>query len=153
MNSASGTLREINSPTAMRRFFLLLMIALLPLRSWAGDVMALSMSAPTPALAVSMATQTLTAPPVVALAQQASADMKDCPGHSDSSSETALAGAAAVDDGPCKTCVSCQICHSMVLVNVDVAALAAQDANRLKSPSAVSFASAALADSVKPPIS
>ena len=127
----------------MHRLLIILMIALLPLRSWAGDVMAVSMSAHALA-AASVASLATVAP-------QASADMQDCAGHADTPSDTTTAG--TVDNGHCKTCVTCQICHSIALVNVDVESLAAPDVGRLKSPSATPFASAMLADSVKPPIS
>ena len=124
----------------MRHYLIILMIALLPLRIWAGDVMSVSMSA-----------QALTAASVEIVAPQASGGMEDCAGHPDSVGEAAKAGAA--DDGHCKTCVSCQICHSVALVSMDVLASGPPHANRLKSPSAAIFVSATLADSVKPPIS
>jgi hypothetical protein len=128
----------------MRHYLIILMIALLPLRSWAGDVMA-----------VSMATQVVTSAGADVAAQRASADVKDCAGHSGSHSETTTAGAdvGLADDGHCKTCVTCQICHSVALVSLDVLTSGAPEASRLKSPSAATFASAPLADSVKPPIS
>ena len=124
----------------MRRYLIILMIALLPLRSWAGDVMAVSMSV-----------QALTAASSDIVVQQASGAMEDCAGHPDSESEALMEGAA--DDGHCKTCVTCQICHSVALVSIDVLASGPSDVNRLKSTSASTFASATLADSVKPPIS
>lgn len=124
----------------MHRFLIILMIALLPLRSWAGDVMALSMS-----------THALTAASTNILVKQASGGMEDCAGHSAFQSETAHTG--AVDDGHCKTCVTCQICHSVALVNIPLLASDTPEVNHLKSPSAIPFASATLADRVKPPIS
>ena len=125
----------------MRHYLIILMIALLPLRSWAGDVMAVSMS--TQALTVATANSVV--------AQQASVDTKDCVGHSASHSEATMA--TTVDDGHCKTCVTCQICHSVALVSIDVLASGTPEANRLKSLSSATFASATLADAVKPPIS
>jgi hypothetical protein len=124
----------------MRRFSIILMIALLPLRSWAGDLMAVSMSV-----------QALTPTSADIVVRQASGAMEDCAGHADSASEAAMAEAA--DDGHCKTCVTCQICHSVALVNIDVLASDPIHVNRLKSLSSSTFASATLADSVKPPIS
>lgn len=124
----------------MRRFFILLMIALLPLRSWAGDVMAVSMSV-----------QALMQASSDTVVRQVSGAMEDCAGHPDSVGEAPTAGAA--DDGNCKTCVTCQICHSVAVVSIDVLARGLPEVSRLKSTSASTFASATLADSVKPPIS
>ncbi len=124
----------------MRRFFIIFMIALLPLRSWAGDLMAISMS-----------TYALAAANANIVVKQVSSGMEDCAGHSGSHAEAAMPNAS--DDGHCKTCVTCQICHSVALVNMDVLASGPPDASRLKSLSTATFASATLADSVKPPIS
>ncbi len=124
----------------MRHYLIILMIALLPLRSWAGDVMA-----------VSMATQALTTANAELVVKHVATDMQDCAGHSGSAND--LPEAAASDEGHCKTCVTCQICHSVALVSIDVLASDPPDVNRLKSTSASTFASATLADSVKPPIS
>ena len=124
----------------MRRFLVILMIALLPLRSWAGDLMAVSMS-----------THVVTAASANSVVKQASGGMEDCASHSVFQSETPETG--AVDDGHCNTCVTCQICHSVALVNVSLPASCAAEANHLKSISVIPFASATLADSVKPPIS
>lgn len=122
----------------MRRLFIILMIVLLPLRSWAGDLMALS----THAVAVASS-------PVVA--KHASVDAKDCVDHMAPSVETADARAA--DDGHCKTCVTCQICHSALLVTIASVPTSTSGASHLKVPVAAGFASAQLANSVKPPIS
>ena len=124
----------------MRRLFIILMIVLLPLRSWAGDLMAVSMSAHAVAVASS---------PVVA--KHAAVDAKDCADHVAPFVETADSGAA--DDGHCKTCVTCQICHSALLLSVATVATSAPGASHLKPPVAAGFASAQLANSVKPPIS
>jgi hypothetical protein len=124
----------------MRRFLIILMIALLPLRSWTGDLMAVSMS-----------THALTAANANIVVKQVSSGMEDCAGHSGSHAEAAMPNAS--DDGHCKTCVTCQICHSVALVNIDVLASDPSHVNRLKSTSASTFASAPLAGSVKPPIS
>lgn len=124
----------------MRRYIVILMILLLPLRSWAGDLMA-----------VLMTTQALSAASASVVALQASSDVNECAGHSAVQSETPDTG--AVEDGHCNTCVTCQICHSVALVNISLPSLGEPAASHVRSSSPASFASATLADSVKPPIS
>lgn len=128
------------SLTTMRRILIILMIALLPLRSWAGDLMAVSMS-----------TEALTVASASIAVHQVTADTKDCAGHSGPQSLTS--DAIALDDSHCKTCVTCQICHSVALVNLATVASNTAPRNLRTTPIASIFASATLATSVKPPIS
>lgn len=123
----------------MRHYLVILMIALLPLRSWAGDVMAVSMS-----------TQALTTVSTELVVKHDSAAVEDCAGHSGSASD--VSEAATAEDGHCSNCVTCQICHSVALVSIGVASAGTPEANRLGVSTAATFASAPLADSVKPPI-
>jgi hypothetical protein len=90
----------------MRTLFLALMIALLPLRGWVGDVMA-----------VELAQQSM------AGAHQAMSAMADC--HEGHAGHAPMAQAApqAQPDGEhttadCSTCTVCQICHSVALASV-----------------------------------
>ena len=119
----------------MRRLFLILMIALLPLRAWAGDVMAVGM------MTVNLATHV------------------PCAGH-DASEPGALErspdSTEVADVSPsahCETCVACQICHSVALANPAI--LQAPAVTSPVQPASLStrFASALLAISLKPPIS
>jgi hypothetical protein len=131
----------------MRRFLIVLMIALLPLRSWAGDLMGVSMS-----------TQMLTTASANiaakhADAKHASADMKDCADHAGLHSAATSGDPEGTDDAHCKTCVTCQICHSVLLVDIALPTSVAPVPERLKAPSDATFVSATLADSAKPPIS
>ena len=123
----------------MRRILIILMIALLPLRSWAGDLMAVSMS-----------TEALTVATASIAVHQASADAKDCAGHSGPQSLTS--DAIALDDGHCETCVACQICHSVAFVNVISVPHGALEGTVEETLLSSRFASATLADCVKPPI-
>ena len=133
----------------MRRFFVILLIALLPLRSWAGDLMALSMS-----------TQVLQAANVQLVASQRASADENCPGHTNAKNSEFLqtsvdAGTSQAADGDehCKSCVSCQICHSVALVNVISVPHGALEGTLKETLLSSRFASATLADCVKPPIS
>lgn len=131
----------------MCRIFILLMIALLPLRSWAGDWMAVSMSTEV----LQGVAVTAVAIPLVTARHLPLVDAQDCAGHSGSQSNSAEF--ATVDNGHCKTCVSCQICHSVALVEIVLLATGAPEVHHLIAASASPFASASLADTIKPPIS
>ena len=140
----------------MRRFLLILLIALLPIRGFAGGVMAVEMS-----------TQTLNAINMVAGYAYPSGDSglfdgqtldltaPECPGHSEAASGVAAHSHDTQDttDDHCKNCSVCQICNSLAIagsVAIPAGLLPAQAPRR---GVGVSFASAALAASLKPPIS
>lgn len=156
--------------TRMRRIFLVLMIVLLPLRGWVGDVMA-----------VEMASQSSNATESVAnYASHTRATAKfdgkytplahvECPGHAATALEsaadwtggTALAGVVDAGDattdgaakGKCNTCGACQLCHTVALANTVAARLADFTPDTLPSIGSTRFASALTALSQKPPIS
>lgn len=130
----------------MRRFFIVLMIALLPLRSWAGDVMGFEMVAGQLAGAV----------------QTASKTTPDCHGQN---AELSIAGSAdsaaangietteSMADGRCDTCGTCQICHSVALIDFSFFQMPSLVGSNVLSSDSKSFASAPRALSLKPPIS
>lgn len=128
----------------MHRLIVILMIALLPLRTWAGDIMAIQMAAPT------HAEQSTTVSDTASSVHEMQTVEADCPGHSASA-----AGGVSPDSSPdaCSTCVTCQICHS-VAIAVSVPDLLAQ-ASFAQAPAfdTPHFTSAEPALSQKPPIS
>ena len=126
----------------MRHLFVILMVVLLPLRSWAGDWMAISMSTEVLQGAAAIAVTATYSPSV---------DTQDCAGHSGSQSDAAEA--TTVDTDHCSTCVSCLICHSAAMMDITLISVDAPELHRLTAASASPFASASLADTVKPPIS
>jgi hypothetical protein len=133
----------------MRHLIVIIMIALLPIRSWAGDMMAVSMS-----------TQALRLATSVAVSSESSGAVEDCPGHSDARNAIPLAhGAEDVGsqttsgDGHCKTCVTCQICHSAAHLSDFSIVQVAPEGRLQEAPFISTFLSATLADCVKPPIS
>ncbi len=123
----------------MRRFFVILLIVTLPLRAWAGDLMAVGMLA----INVNM--------PEVAQLPCAGHDAGELGvlQHSPDSTEASEVSPSA----HCDTCVACQICHSVALASPAILqAPAVTTPAQLASPAA-RFASALLAISLKPPIS
>ena len=153
------------------------MIALLPLRGWAGEVMATDMASTQVArahLQVKSATESGAARAHIdwatatfrgkktnfeiqkRLFQAADAqpstqatEMHDCEGHAKGDKTTG----AMADDASCDSCMTCQVCHTVALFHISAAfSLAFSPAFHLR-PTAADFASAAAALSQKPPIS
>ena len=127
----------------MRRCILILMIALLPLRVWAGG-----------AMVVGMAAQQLVANANGFIA--AAAPQSDCAVHSH-------AAAAAVNDqeeaqgapadAQCSTCTSCQVCSSTALLVQTGAHAGNALSHSVPVIVGAAFTSAAPAPGLKPPIS
>ena len=148
----------------MRRFFLVLMIALLPLRGWMDAAMATEMVAPAGSAWAASA---------VSIEQQRAADVTQGQAHAHSAAphthagteqiatvsaspgcaDHAGSGHAPTDNSHCKSCVVCQACNAVGLA-FPAAMSSDFHATPEKSPYMVSsFASADRALSLKPPIS
>ena len=113
--------------------FISLLVVLLPLRGWAGNIMAVDMAA-TAAMQVNMANvSNQTAMPV------------DCAMYSQPSADDAATS--------CGSCDTCELC--LAVANLTHATWAASPFMRHTSPlaSSASFSSANTASSLKPPIS
>ena len=147
----------------MRRWLLILMVALLPLRGWVGDVMAMEMAAGSLAHVGSgthFATDSIannqepTGTQALFDSESVSQKHADCPGHAEAAVAEADASAAG-DSGHdgCSACTSCQVCHSVALAGV----VEASPSNVLHfgtpHTSETNFASALPARGFKPPIS
>lgn len=143
----------------MRILLLALMIALLPLRGWVGDAMAMEMVASAlndTEIAMDFAAPHAdnTRPKGEYHAQATAMAHADCPGHT----AMATSGDSPTDDShpvhaaDCATCAACQICHTVALTpvawHIGTYALPAVQ------PQASShhFASAERAPGFKPPI-
>ena len=120
----------------MRRLFIILMIALLPLRSWAGDAMTLQM-------AVGQLTSS---------AQATTQMVADCHGQNAELSNAGSANDSAAD-GRCDTCGTCELCHSVALADFSFSELPSLSAPSFLSSDSTGFASAPRALNLKPPIS
>lgn len=123
-----------------RYLLVALMIVLLPLRGWAGNIMA-----------VEMASMTIVQAKVTVDVSQA-AMSADCPMLSQISSEVGGDQHEAAAPAGC-SCDTCELC--LVVANLQFASWSAQQPMRHVSPLACSpsFSSAAEALSFKPPIS
>ena len=148
----------------MRRLFLITMIALLPLRGWVGDAMAMEMAIDMPVQMAMAVQKTSPLNTIISVADQAhptratghfgsenaAATHAECPGHSAMASGDATDNAAS---GHCNTCGACQICHTVALAGT-VLFNPPQAISVLPLPlGSTRFASALPALSLKPPIS
>ena len=117
----------------MIRFFILLMIVLLPLRGWAGDQMGVQMGVQMGARMVMPA---------------------DCPMasmHADAANPDADAASNTAADSEC--CTSCDLCLPMSVLSVPQFALMACTGQVAPLVAGVGFLSAAPMHPFKPPIS
>lgn len=127
----------------MRVLILALMIALLPLRSWAGDVMAME-----------LATQSLASGHAPAALADCHQGHGEAAGHAPSHTAAPAAGTAGeAGSADCGTCTSCQICHSVALTAVLPQAVAPVLPAMAPQSSQPRYASAEPAPGFKPPIS
>lgn len=110
----------------MRRILLLLVIALLPLRAWAGDIMATEMAA-------------LAGNPVAAMPCHDAAANDDMPLHDKAPTHASV-------------CAHCDVCHAVAFISFDAPALPHAPGLTRSAPARVDFHSAALARGLKPPI-
>ncbi len=143
----------------MRILLLALMIALLPLRGWVGDAMAVEMVASAlndaeTAIDFAAPHADSTRPEAESDTQTAAMTHADCPGHMAmvTSSDSPADDMQPVHAADCATCAACQICHTVALTpvawHIGTYALSAIQ------PQASShhFASAERAPGFKPPI-
>jgi hypothetical protein len=113
----------------MRFLLLALMIALLPLRSWAGDMM--------------------TAQMVATAANQRSVH---CPDHATVQRMDVTSGQDTEQDH-CNACIVCQVCQSVSLTDENKIPVLRQLHYHMAMLSTAAFTSAAPAPGFKPPIS
>jgi membrane protease subunit (stomatin/prohibitin family) len=139
----------------MRLFVIIVLMALLPLRGWAGDGMAIRMAI---VMTSSMAGQHGGGPAQATASTQVAAEHADCVEHANmATAQSAAAGdKAAKPASPdhCSTCPTCQACFAVGLL-VPTIELPAQlpHTSFLHDRAVAVFASADLAHSQKPPIS
>jgi hypothetical protein len=127
----------------MRRWFILLMIALLPIRGWVGD-----------AMAADMLTQRLhTLAPVQAATTQPADAHADCHGKTVAHNPAQPVAGNAPDIADCGSCASCQVCHSLVLAAASGTASAVSAPHAAPPVRGTHFASAEPTRGFKPPIS
>lgn len=141
----------------MRRFVLILMLVLLPLRGWAGSVMAVEMSAQNfNAINLEAEYDYSTRASGHFDEESAAQSHAGCPGHAEmalGASSHSPDGQETTANGHCGSCGVCQICHSFALANTVALAPALLPSPSFFAATGFSFASASLASSLKPPIS
>lgn len=139
----------------MRTLFFALMIALLPVRGWLGDAMAIEMvrhSMPA-AEAVAGAAQAATEAHCheagdMAMSAMDGASHEDhamADGHRDDSDHASHQG--------CGTCTACQVCHSVALGGTELPGIAHDAPQAAPAAPAARFASTEPFLGLKPPIS
>jgi hypothetical protein len=145
----------------MRTLLLALMIALLPIRGWLGDAMALEMARHSmPAASASVATSATQAHCHEAMDAMDAMDRMD----TDSGMQMAMdmpdshAAHADHDNGGadhqgCGTCTACQVCHTVALGGIPVIDTVHGAPQAAPAAHASRFASAEPAQGLKPPIS
>lgn len=138
----------------MRLLLLALMIALLPLRGWVGDVMAMEMPAGLPFATNNIATHADTTAAIGHIHVNSEASHTPCHGH-DSAAVDARADNAGSHDNPgqCSHCSACQICHTVAVTTFVRLAVDTALPHLLWPAGGLQFASAIPAPRLKPPIS
>ena len=142
----------------MRRWILVLMIALLPVRGWVGDAMASAMVSDRLVATNSIAAH---ADP---MRSAASSDAQDvAPDHADCHGKAAMAAsseapaqptAATTQDGDaCGSCTACQVCHTVAMAVPVVTVTPVLPHHATPPAMGQQFASAVPARGFKPPIS
>jgi hypothetical protein len=141
----------------MRLFVIIVLMALLPLRGWAGDGMAIRMAI---GMTSSMAGHHGAAPaqPLAAAQTPVAAEHADCVEHASMAAAQPTVGGdiAAKPASPdhCSTCPTCQACFTVGLLVPTIELPVQLPRTAFQQDRAVAvFASADLAHSQKPPIS
>lgn len=140
----------------MRHLVLVLMIVLLPLRAWAGDVMAIDMAGMSIAIEKG-ASRTHEMAATASFDHQKQAleafetvqSMPDC--HQQAAGYSEVAKTASNDH--CGTCQACQACHTVALSPSSLDTVISFGSPQLRPTRAAAFTSAAEALGQKPPIS
>lgn len=130
----------------MRRWLLLLVVLLLPLRGWMGDAMAGEFSAHAAVGVQSHAHAVEHGAPAL--------QAHDCADHAHAApvqARPAADAAAPQADGDCPTCASCQACSSVALFPASAGPAATVFSQRRPQTAPAAFASAEPAHFFKPP--
>ena len=141
----------------MRHFLLILMIALLPLRGWMGDVMAVEMTqqaiSPASITTYSVANNDHSMPGMDHFYTPASPAQAEhpCPDHAAASpGDGSRVDMQATTD--CSTCTSCQVCHAVAVVMTAPAPATLAMAATAPLTTGSAFTSVVAARGFKPPI-
>ena len=156
-----GTNQPSSYHHKMRILLLALMIILLPLRGWMGDVMALEMATSKVVAINKIAAHAYSTGSRGQLAINSPEIQPACPGHTEAAmamNQNVSSDANAPDSqnpathGQCSDCSACQICHSVALTAATPLLAALAQPHPLRPASSLQFASATTAPRLKPPI-
>ena len=145
----------------MRTLMLALMIALLPIRGWLGDAMAVEMARhamPAVASASAEAAESVMAGAHCHEMMGAGGDMADMAmdhgaAHGVGDSHDSSQHDTDIGHQGCGTCTACQACHTVALGGLPAAAIAHEAPQAPPAFHATRFASTEPAPGLKPPIS
>lgn len=138
----------------MRLLLLALMIALLPLRGWVGDVMAMEMPAGLSSATNNIATHVDNTGARGHIHLNSEASHTQCHGHDGAAADARADNAESHDNpGQCSHCSACQICHTVAVTTAVSLAVDTALPHLLWPASGLQFASAIPAPHLKPPIS
>ena len=146
-------LRTLSYPLTMRVLLLALMIAILPVRGWLGNAMALDMATAQLSAAQAPASTAVRGLVTPADLAAASAMPEDCPMSAGNSERKSMnAGPSGKSDSSCN-CNSCELCMS--LASFDFTTIAAGGSKPFAGHAfkATRFSSAERVSRLKPPIS
>ena len=139
----------------MQRWFLILMLVLLPARGWSAQLMGIEMGTMQMAHAQKRAAHHASMPESSAPMSDlmAMTDMPaDCPMHMAASVHDAQANDNASADQQHPTCQACQLCMPLAMLGHTGLTLASQRCPMPLPQAGMNFVSAELALAVKPPI-
>ncbi len=142
----------------MRRWFVLFLICLLPLRAWAGDVMAVQMSQNQAIDQVAHIAAPEKAPAATAPIQVSAPETStDCHGQMKSSGGdwAAESNASSGEHGPapeCAKCIACDLCHATGVATSEMAVGHVSVHGQHQPAKNSAFGSADFAAQFKPPI-
>ena len=147
----------LSYPRAMRHLLVALMIALLPVRGWMGNAMAIDMAAGMAMQQASMAQSSAEgATPVSgssAASQAAAAMPEDCSMGAQNQDGKSVQAEQTGDTASLCNCESCELCLALATFTLPKLAIAAFTAHAEQPSHGTRFSSAERVFSLKPPIS
>ena len=130
------------------------MVALLPVRGWIGDAMAVEMAAGAMSATKNIAQERHSTPASGSIASKnAPQAHSDCAGHGSMANSDSSQTASTQATDACQGCSACQVCHTVALAVVSAGTEPTDWAQAVPSMAKRHFSSADSARGFKPPIS
>ena len=141
---------DLSYHPAMRILLFTFLLLTLPLRGWAGDVMAIRMATHQGMPAQQAAVAAIATPAALA---SGTVEHADCMGHTQAATVQDAVADAAPGAGHCNTCSHCQLCFTVAVLWPDMGAVVMLLPPQPAAFQAPTFISADTARGFKPPIS